>query len=149
MGKNDAAEIFSDIVDIVRAVRSNRSIEVFRYGMEKLNFAQIAALYTLYDSESMSMGGLSACAGVKMPTMTDTIAPLVEKGYAARKSEKNDRRKVIMSITEKGKKLVCDNRKVGIDYIDKYLSNLGLVEKKLAATVVKKTKEILTKRLLK
>lgn len=149
MGKHDAAEIFSDIVDIVRAVRSNRRIEIFRYGMEKLNFAQIAALYFLYDSESMSMGELSVCAGVKMPTMTDTVAPLVAKGYAARKSEKNDRRKVLMSITEKGKKLVSDNKKIGIDYINKYLSKLGLVERKLATTVVKRTKEILIKRLFK
>jgi DNA-binding MarR family transcriptional regulator len=145
--KDDAAEIYSDIVDIVRAVRSNRKIEIFRGGMEKLNFAQITTLYFLYGGEGMTMGRLSELAGVKMPTMTDIISVLVTKGYAARKSAKNDRRKVIMMITEKGKKLVDYNRAIGIEYLNKYLSKLGIVERKLAGTIVKRTKEVITKSL--
>jgi DNA-binding MarR family transcriptional regulator len=145
VGTNDASEIFADIVDVVRAVRSNRKIEVFRGGMKNLNFAQITALYFLYDSEGMAMGSLAGLAGVKMPTMTDTIAVLVTKGFAERKSSKNDRRKVIMTITNKGKKLVEENRTVGIEYINKYLSKLGPVERKFATTIVKRTKEIIIK----
>ncbi|MEI7541810.1 MAG: MarR family transcriptional regulator [bacterium] len=146
MSTRDAEKIFSDIVDIVRAVRSNREIEIFQGGMEKLNFSQITALYYLYDGEEMTMGILSKLAGVKMPTMTDTISVLVGKGYASRKSAQNDRRKVIMTITEKGKKLVNYNRLIGIEYINKYLSNLGVLERKLATTIVNRTKEIVTKR---
>ena len=148
MGKNDASEIFTDIVEIVRAVRSNKKIEIFQGGMEKLNFAQITALYFLYDADGLTMGRLAELAGVKMPTMTDTITALVSMGYAARKSEKNDRRKVIMHITDKGKKLVDYNRAIGIEYINKYLSKLGLVEKKLAMTIVKRTKGIITQRFI-
>ena len=147
MGKNDALRIYSDIVDIVHAVRSNRKIEIFRGGMEKLNFGQIAALYVLYDGEGVTMGRLAELARVKMPTMTDIIAALVTKGYAERKSSKTDRRKVIMSITEKGKKLVDYNRAIGIEYLNKYLSKLGPIERKLAGTIVKRTKEVITKSL--
>lgn len=146
MEKNDAAEIFDDIVETVRAVRANRGIQIFRGGMEKLNFAQIAALYFLNDTDGLTMGTLSKLAGVKMPSMTDTIAVLVAKGYAERKSTKNDRRKVIMIISGKGRRLVEDNKKTGIEYINKYLSNLGIVERRLATTIVKRTKEIITKR---
>jgi MarR family transcriptional regulator, organic hydroperoxide resistance regulator len=145
-GKNDAADIYNHIVDIVRAVRSNKKIELFRGGMEKLNFAQIFALYFLYDSEELTMGEMAALARVQMPTMTDIMTKLVNCGYAARKHSKTDRRKVIMTITAKGRKLVDFNRGIGIDYIDKYLSNLNNVEKKIVNVFIKRTKEIIAQR---
>lgn len=144
--KKEAAEIFGNIVDIVRAVRSNKKIEIFRGGMEKLNFAQITALYFLYDSAGMTMGELATNARVQMPTMTDIMTKLVSSGYAARKQSAADRRKVIMTITDKGKKLVDYNRGIGIDYIEKYMSRLNHVEKKIVNVFVKRTKEILTQR---
>jgi MarR family transcriptional regulator, organic hydroperoxide resistance regulator len=144
---SQAAAIFNDIVDIVRAVRSNKKIELFRGGMEKLNVAQMALLYFLYDSKAgMAMGELAKSAGVKMPTMTDIVSPLVKAGYAMRTHADNDRRKVIMTITEKGRRLVDYNRGIGIDYIEKYLSKLNHIEKNIAMMVVKRTKEVLTKR---
>ena len=146
--KKEAEKIFNHIVDIVRAVRSNRKIELFRGGMEKLNFAQIASLYSLYDSrEGMTMGGLAGLSGVKMPTMTETMTVLVKAGYSARKHSDKDRRKVIMTITEKGRKLVDLNRAVGIGYIEKFLSNMNHIEKNIAMMVVEKTREILIKKL--
>lgn len=144
--KKQASELFNSIVDIVRSVRSNKKITLFRGGMEKLNLARITALYFLYDSPGMTMGELSKCAGVKMPTMTDTVSPLVGAGYAARKHNKKDRRKIIITLTEKGRELVDYNRKVGIDYIEKFLSRLGPVERGLAVTFVSRTHQILTKR---
>jgi DNA-binding MarR family transcriptional regulator len=144
--KMGAPELFNHIVDIVRSVRSNKKIEIFRGGMEKLNFAQITALYFLYDSSGMTMGELSGLARVKMPTMTDTMAALVSAGYAGRKHSEKDRRQVIMTITEKGKKLVNYNRGIGIDYIEKFLKQLHPVERKIVNVFVARTKEILTKR---
>ena len=147
-GKKEAAVIFDHIVDIVRSVRSNRKIELFRGGMEKLNFAQMASMYFLYDSkDGMTMGELARLSSVKMPTMTETMTVLVKAGYAARKHSVNDRRKVIMTITEKGRKLVDLNRDLSIDYIEQFLSNMSHIEKNIAMMVVEKTREILVKRL--
>jgi DNA-binding MarR family transcriptional regulator len=147
MRKNsEAGELYSHIVDIVRAVRSNKRIELFRGGMEKLNFAQITALYFLYDSAGLTMGELADCARVRMPTMTDTMSGLVNSGYAARKHSVNDRRKVIMTITDKGKKLVDYNRSIGEEYIERFLAQLNKVERKIVNVFVVRTKEILTKR---
>ena len=146
VGKKEAAEIFGDIVDIVRAVRSNKKIELFRGGMEKMNFAQITALYLLYDGEGMTMKELAITARVQMPTMTNIMSKLVISGFAARKHSVSDRRKVIMTITAKGKKMVDYNRGVGIEYIEKYMSKLNHVEKKIVQVFVKRTKEILVNR---
>jgi DNA-binding MarR family transcriptional regulator len=106
----------------------------------------MTALYFLYDSKGMTMGELSGCAGVKMPTMTDIMAKLASSGYAVREHSKTDRRNVVMTITQKGKKLVEYNRGIGVDYIEKYLSKLNIAEKKIAVLFVKRTKQILTKR---
>jgi DNA-binding MarR family transcriptional regulator len=81
-----------------------------------------------------------------MPTMTDIMAKLASSGYAVREHSKTDRRNVVMTITQKGKKLVEYNRGIGVDYIEKYLSKLNIAEKKIAVLFVKRTKQILTKR---
>jgi DNA-binding MarR family transcriptional regulator len=144
---SQADGILSDIVDIVRAVRSNKKIEIFRGGMGKLNLAQTTSLYYLYESAAgMTMGGLARAAGVKMPTMTDTVNPLVRMGYAARAHTEQDRRKVIMTITKKGRELIDYNKGIWLGYIEKYLSKLNHMEKHIAMLVVKRTKDILTKR---
>jgi DNA-binding MarR family transcriptional regulator len=145
--KKQAAEIFSDIVDIVRAVRSNRKIEIFRGGMEKMNLAQMTAMYFLYEAEAgMTMGELAKAAAVKMPTMTETMTPLVKAGHVIREHDEKDRRIVKVKLSAKGMTLVGYNRKVGIDYIGKYLSKLNHIERKIAGIVVKRTKEVLLKR---
>lgn len=144
--KKEAAEIFGHIVDIVRAVRSNRKIELFSGGMEKLNFAQITALFFLYESKGMTMSELAAIARVQLPTMTDIMSKLVSSGYAERKHSAKDRRQVIMSITEKGRKLVDINRGINIENIEKYMSKLNHVEKKIALVFVRKAKDIIINR---
>ena len=147
MGKKDVAEgIFNDIVDIVRAVRSNRKIEIFRGGMEKMNLPQMTAMYFLYEAkDGMTMGELSKAAVVKMPTMTDIMTPLVAAGYAMREHDDRDIRIVKVKLTPTGRKLVEYNRSVGIEYIEKYLSKLNHVERKIAGIVVKRTKDVLLK----
>ncbi len=140
-------EIFNDIVEIVRAVRSNRKIEIFRGGMAKMNLAQMTAMYFLYEAkDGMTMGELSKAAAVKMPTMTDIMIPLVAAGYVKRQHDDSDRRIVKVKLTSIGGKLVEYNKRVGIEYIEKYLSKLNRVERKITAIVVKKTKDVLLKR---
>lgn len=144
--KPDAQEIFFDIVEMVRAVRSNKHVEVFRGGMEKLNFAQIQVVHLLFDKGGASMGELAASAKVKMPTMTDTVAKLESAGYAKRVHSSGDRRKVIVGLTSRGKKLVEYNRKVAVDYIEKFLSKFSMVEKQIFIALIKRGKKILDER---
>lgn len=146
-GKKEATELFNYVVDIVRAIRTNRKIEVFRGGMEKMGIPQISVLYQLYDKKTgASMGELAKTDNVKMPTMTDIVAALVKDKYAARLTAAGDRRKVIAVITEKGRKLVEYNRNASIDYIEKYMSELNHLERKVAMLVVRRTKDIFVKR---
>ena len=144
--KPDSHEIFADIVDMVRAVRSNRHVEVFQGGMEKLNFAQIQVMHLLYDKNEAAMGELASSAKVKMPTMTDTVNKLVSLGYVKRDRPGSDRRMVIVKLTPKGKKLVDFNRKVAVDYIEKFLSKLSMVEKQFFIAILKRGKKILDER---
>lgn len=142
----DSQEIFSDIVEMVRAVRSNKHVEVFQGGMEKLNFAQIQVMHLVYDKQEAAMGELASSAKVKMPTMTDTVDRLVSLGYVKRERPGSDRRIVIVKLTPKGKKLVEFNRKVAIEYIEQFLSKLSLVEKQLFIAILKRGKKILDER---
>jgi len=72
--------------------------------------AQLSALSVLVFGGSMSLGDLAAAEQVKPPTMVRIVQALVEEGLVAAKADKQDRRKLIVSATSRGRKLMLRAR---------------------------------------
>ena len=66
----------------------------------------LAALATLVRSGPMRQGDLAAREGVAPPTLTRMVAALEESGYVVRRSDDQDRRAVLVSVTEDGARVV-------------------------------------------
>lgn len=73
-----------------------------------LKLSQIRALYAFRDTDSLSMKELAEIVGVKLPTMTMMVDGLVKDKMVERERDGNDRRKVNVWLTEKGKKIRKD-----------------------------------------
>jgi len=70
-----------------------------------LKLSQIRGLYAFRDRDRMNMRELAALIGVKMPTMTMMVDSLVKDGLVERARDDEDRRKVNVWLTEKGKRV--------------------------------------------
>ena len=70
-----------------------------------LKLSQIKALYAFRDNDCLSMKELAANIGVKMPNMTMMVDSLTKEGIAERDRDKEDRRKVFVRLTKKGKRV--------------------------------------------
>ncbi|MEL7669104.1 MarR family transcriptional regulator [Methanobacterium sp.] len=60
-----------------------------------------------------------------MSTPTRTIDRLLEKGFVNRKVGENDRRKLLIELTPKGKKLLLDIDKENLEITKKMLNGLS------------------------
>ncbi|RMF92874.1 MAG: MarR family transcriptional regulator [Candidatus Schekmanbacteria bacterium] len=70
-----------------------------------LSLSKIKALSAFTEDRPFTMGELAKNAGVTLPSMTDAIDKLVQENLVERKRDENDRRIVLVKLTEKGKKM--------------------------------------------
>ena len=70
-----------------------------------LKQSQVKAIYAFRDQDSFSMKELADNAGVKLPNMTLMIDEMEQAGMVSRVRDKDDRRKVMVGLTAKGRKV--------------------------------------------
>ena len=74
-------------------------------GDSDLKQSQVKAIYAFRDNDSYSMKELADRAGVKLPNMTMMIDEMEQSDMVKRVRDKDDRRKVMVGLTAKGRKV--------------------------------------------
>jgi DNA-binding MarR family transcriptional regulator len=74
-------------------------------GVADLKQSQVKAIYAFRDQDSFSMKELADRAGVKLPNMTMMVDEMERSGMIMRVRDKDDRRKVMVGLTAKGRKV--------------------------------------------
>ncbi|MGH9528869.1 MAG: MarR family winged helix-turn-helix transcriptional regulator [Terriglobales bacterium] len=92
--------------------------------------ARLSALSVLVFSGSMTMGGLASAEHVKPPTMSRIIAGLERDRLVKRVPDAKDGRRVQLSATPKGTKLMLLGRHRRIAYLANHLKTLTRTEMK-------------------
>jgi len=73
-----------------------------------VNKTQLRALMFIKNNGAISMTDLCAKLNIEKGSLTSMVDDLTEKGYVIRTKDLSDRRKYLISITEKGTILACD-----------------------------------------
>ncbi len=71
----------------------------------ELKLSQMKALSSFKGDQPFQMKELAQTCGVKLSNMTIMVDDLISEGFAERKRDEADRRKVLVNLTPKGKKL--------------------------------------------
>ena len=73
---------------------------------QNINRSEFIALISISGNEKKSMSVLCRDVDLKSGSLTTLIDNLIEKGYVKREFDKNDRRKILVQLTTKGKNFV-------------------------------------------
>ncbi len=84
---------------------TQRILEGSRESSNLLKLSRIKALYAFRDQDSSTMSELADNIGAKLPSMTMMIDNLADEGLVERARDEQDRRKVIVRLTEKGRRV--------------------------------------------
>jgi DNA-binding MarR family transcriptional regulator len=68
---------------------------------------------------------------VRLPTMSRTVTKLVEKGWVTRVINRSDRRRVDISLTERGAKILDEVQELASSYTQEMLSSLTAEEHRM------------------
>jgi DNA-binding MarR family transcriptional regulator len=97
-----AARLYVAVGRLVRVLR--------RTGTAEVSPGAFSALAALSTAGPLRPGDLAAREGVAAPTMTRIVAGLEEAGYVRRAPDPQDRRAVLVQLTEQGAALLLGER---------------------------------------
>jgi DNA-binding MarR family transcriptional regulator len=114
------------VTRLARRLRTERTAP----GLEpELSDTQLAALAALEHHGSMTQGELAGHEKVQPPSMTRVIATLENRGLVSRAPHPTDRRQVVLTITDHGRELVRQSRRLREAWLARRLAELSPEER--------------------
>lgn len=114
--------------------------------LNEFNRGEVGVLsYLAFDKDEVSSGELSEKLNVTTARIASILNSLENKGFIKRKTDKLDKRKTLVTITNKGKTLAQDTKQEIINKIIKVIKEIGLEEIKEYMRIVLKIRNVLSK----
>ena len=105
----DAVDLADAFFAVSHALKRNINARVQPTG---LSLARLQVLFQLVDGQAIRIGELSSCIGVAARTMTSTIEAMERDGLVTRRSDPQDGRATIITITDAGRRIYEEGRRV-------------------------------------
>lgn len=93
-------------------------------------------LASLYDRDGLTVGALADIVLLKQPTLSKAIDRMIKDGLVARQPSDGDRRQVRVTITPKGRALVCDLIGQALDHEKDILTGYSAAETRTLKTML-------------
>ncbi|CDM69777.1 Transcriptional regulator, MarR family [Clostridium bornimense] len=99
-------EILVDIFKNILSIQHEYVVTRGEINVKNLSYTEMHTISAIGEDSSKSMSEVAKELGVTVGTLTIAINNLVKKGYVSRTKDQLDRRVVLITLTDKGKK-VC------------------------------------------
>ncbi|HEY2692082.1 MAG TPA: MarR family transcriptional regulator [Streptosporangiaceae bacterium] len=133
-----ASALRISVTRLARRLRAERAA----HGLQpELSDTQLGALATLERHGAMTPGGLAEHEKVQPPSMTRVIAVLEERSLVMRAPHASDRRQVMLTVTDVGKEVVQQSRRLREAWLARRLRELTPEERaklRAAAPILEK-----------
>ena len=92
-------EVLEVVPMVFRAIRT----ELRRYGAREMSVPQFRTLAFVYRKEAASLSEVADHIGLTLPTMSALVDGLVDRGLINRREDREDRRRITLTLTEPGR----------------------------------------------
>lgn len=113
-------EVFNHILSIEGQTLKKRGI--------KLSMNEVHVLEAIDKTEEPTMTNIANRLRITVGTLTTSMNRLVEKGYTLRHKEKEDKRKVIITLSDKGKEVLKVHHEFHDEMLDAVFADMHLEE---------------------
>ena len=106
---------------------------------------QFGVLCVLMDTQGMTITDISRQLNISKQQMTNIIDKLVSAGYVSKEPDPVDRRRLVITISRKGKKLLEDHMEQFRQRFESHAQNLTRDERQELATILRRYYELINK----
>jgi DNA-binding MarR family transcriptional regulator len=101
-----------------------------------LSLNQLSAMGTLARLGPLTLGELAAAERIQPPSMTRTVSALEARGLVVREADANDRRLVIVLLSDEGKQMLAADRRRRDAWLNQRLRGLTSDEREVLRRAV-------------
>jgi DNA-binding MarR family transcriptional regulator len=116
-------------ISVSRLARRMRAERMAQGLQPELSDTQLAALAALERHSTMTPGALAEYEKVQPPSITRVITALEERGLIVRMPHPSDRRQVVLAVTDQGRDVVAQVRRLREAWLARRLRELGADER--------------------
>lgn len=134
-----------DIISLISRVRDNANKfitgEMNRWGIKGLAPSHGDILFSLLNSETMTMKDLAKKIDKDKSTVTALVDKLIKLGYVKKSRDEKDNRIVFVTLTESGRNLKPMFDSISHDLIEKIYKDIPQAEKEALILTLEKIKK--------
>lgn len=101
-----------------------------------LSLNQLSAMGTLARLGPITLGELASAERIQPPSMTRTVSALEQRGLVARESDSDDRRLVIVRLSDEGRRMLAADRRRREAWLNQRLRELTSDEREVLRRAV-------------
>jgi DNA-binding MarR family transcriptional regulator len=109
---------------------------------------QFGVLCALMDTQGMAIIDLSRQLNISKQQMTNVIEKLLTAGYVSKNPDPKDRRRLVVTISEKGEKLLAEHMEQFRQRFEIHARNLTTDERQELASILRRYYELINKMFL-
>ncbi len=121
-----AREVLEVVPLVMRGIRE----ELRKHGARVLSVPQFRTLLFLSRHKGASLSEVAEHIGLTLPSMSTLIDGLVTRNYAVRQTDSSDRRRMTLTLTERGQTSLQSAREATQAHLAERLSHLQETERK-------------------
>ncbi|WP_051608785.1 MarR family winged helix-turn-helix transcriptional regulator [Selenomonas sp. FC4001] len=106
---------------------------------------QFGVLCVLMDTQGLTITDISRQLNISKQQMTNIIDKLVSAGYVSKEPDPVDRRRLVITISRKGKKLLKEHMEQFRQRFESHAQNLTRDERQELATILRRYYELINK----
>ena len=106
---------------------------------------QFGVLCVLMDTQGLTITDINRQLNISKQQMTNIIDKLVSAGYVSKEPDPVDRRRLVITISRKGKKLLEDHMEQFRQRFESHAQNLTRDERQELATILRRYYELINK----
>jgi DNA-binding MarR family transcriptional regulator len=125
----EKSDLISKVIELDRQAHRLIRRHSFNAWMElNLTVPQLKTLFFISNQPGANPGKLAAALGVTPPNVTGIVDRLVEQGLISRRENPEDRRTLVLRVTEKGETILSDLRERRTSNMREILAHLSVEE---------------------
>lgn len=135
-----AHEILDGVPMVFRVIRT----ELRKYGAKEMSVPQYRTLAFVYRNEGASLSEVCDHIGLTLPTMSALVDGLVARGLLNRRTDREDRRRMTLTLTEPGRARLQSARAATMAYLEERLRQLSASDRATITLAMRMLRELFT-----
>ena len=127
--KSQINECAYKVLDVVPFVMRVIRRDLRQHGAFEISVPQFRTLAFLFKHEGASLSDVAEHIGLGLPAMSVLVDGLVSRGLVRRRTDQDDRRRMILMLTETGRSRMTSAREATVTHLEQIFKRLSAADR--------------------